>query len=245
MDSKGLTRFSDPMVMTFDELLKLGESMDQKDPNLFEQLVNRTSQDDLALVIYTSGTTGPPKGAMLSHRNVVWTSESIGKAIPIRETDELLSFLPLSHIAERMFSVFLPITFGYTVNFAESTDTIQANFQEISPTIIFAVPRIWEKYYSTIRIKMANSSWFKKICYATAEKISLKYGKMRFQPGGAPLYLKVSRAIANVLIFYKLRERLGFERVRLAVSGAAPISPDVSEIFSWNRCSAEGSLRPN
>ena len=231
MDSKGLTRFSDPMVMTFDELLKLGESMDQKDPNLFEQLVNRTSQDDLALVIYTSGTTGPPKGAMLSHRNVVWTSESIGKAIPIRETDELLSFLPLSHIAERMFSVFLPITFGYTVNFAESTDTIQANFQEISPTIIFAVPRIWEKYYSTIRIKMANSSWFKKICYATAAKISLKYGKMRFQPGGAPLYLKVSRAIANVLIFYKLRERLGFERVRLAVSGAAPISPDVLKYF--------------
>ncbi|MCX5874264.1 MAG: long-chain fatty acid--CoA ligase [Deltaproteobacteria bacterium] len=231
MDSKGLTRFSDPMVMTFSDLLKLGESVEEKNPNLFDQLIGKATLDDLALVIYTSGTTGPPKGAMLSHRNVSWTTRSIGAAIPIFEYDELLSFLPLSHIAERMFSVFLPIRFGYTVNFVESTDTIQANFQEISPTVIFAVPRIWEKYYSTIRIKMANATWFKKMAYGIAEKISLQYGKRRFQPGGAPLYLKALRSIVNALIFYKLRERLGFERVRLAVSGAAPISPNVLKYF--------------
>jgi len=163
IDSKGLTRFSDPMVMTFSDLLKLGESIEQENPNVFDQLVGKTTLDDLALIIYTSGTTGPPKGAMLSHRNVSWTTRSIGAAIPIFESDELLSFLPLSHIAERMFSVFLPIRFGYTINFVESTDTIQANFQEISPTVIFAVPRIWEKYYSTIKIKMANATWFKKM----------------------------------------------------------------------------------
>ncbi len=231
MDTKGLKRFSDPMVMTFDELLKLGESMEEKNPDLFEKLTNNTNLDDMALIIYTSGTTGPPKGAMLSHRNISWTTKSIGDATPIFETDELLSFLPLSHIAERMFSVFLPIRYGYTVNFVESTDTIQANFQEISPTVIFAVPRIWEKYYSTIRIKMANSTWFKKVCYSIAEKISLQYGKARFQSGAAPIYLKALRSIVNILIFYKLRERLGFERVRLAVSGAAPISPDVLRYF--------------
>ena len=231
MDTKGLKRFSDPMVMTFDELLKLGESIEEKNPDLFEKLTNNTNLDDMALIIYTSGTTGPPKGAMLSHRNISWTTKSIGDATPIFETDELLSFLPLSHIAERMFSVFLPIRYGYTVNFVESTDTIQANFQEISPTVIFAVPRIWEKYYSTIRIKMANSTWFKKVCYSIAEKISLQYGKARFQSGAAPIYLKALRSIVNILIFYKLRERLGFERVRLAVSGAAPISPDVLRYF--------------
>ncbi|MFA6223049.1 MAG: long-chain fatty acid--CoA ligase [Desulfomonilaceae bacterium] len=231
MDTKGLKRFSDPMVMTFDELLKLGESMEEKNPDLFEKLTNNTNLDDMALIIYTSGTTGPPKGAMLSHHNITWTTKSIGDATPIFETDELLSFLPLSHIAERMFSVFLPIRYGYTVNFVESTDTIQANFQEISPTVIFAVPRIWEKYYSTIRIKMANSTWFKKVCYSIAEKISLQYGKARFQSGAAPIYLKALRSIVNILIFYKLRERLGFERVRLAVSGAAPISPDVLRYF--------------
>lgn len=231
MDPKGLTKFSDPMVCTFEELLELGDQLDKKDPGLFDRLVESVNPEDMALIIYTSGTTGPPKGAMLSHANIVWTTWSIGEALKIYPDDQLVSFLPLSHIAERMFSVFLPIRFGYTINFTESPDTVMANFREVSPTVIFAVPRIWEKYYSSIRIKMANATWFKRVSYATAEKVSLLYGRKRFSGNRIPLYLRALRGFFNAVVLYKLRERLGFERVRLAVSGAAPISPDVLRYF--------------
>jgi len=231
MDPKGLRGFSDPMVITFQDLLERGRELDTRDPHRFADMVARTQPEDLALIIYTSGTTGPPKGAMLSHRNIAWTTWSIGAAVPLDPSDELLSFLPLSHIAERMFSVFLPIRFGYTVNFTESLDTVTDNFREVSPTLIFAVPRIWEKYYSAIRIRVANATWFKRVAYGLAEAITAKYGRVRFERKAVPVWLQLLRSFANLLVFYKLRERLGFDRVRVAISGAAPISPDVLRYF--------------
>lgn len=231
IDTKGLKGFSDPMVMTFDELLAKGKEINDNNPNMFDELANQIDPDDMALIIYTSGTTGPPKGAMLSHHNVTWTTWSIGEALPIYPDDELLSFLPLSHIAERMFTTFLPLRFGYTVSFTESPDTVMDNFREISPTVIFAVPRIWEKYYSGIRIRIANATWFKKISYGLAEKIGRQYAESLFRHRKVTPGLRVMRFLANILVFYQLRERLGFERCRMAVSGAAPISPDVLKYF--------------
>jgi long-chain acyl-CoA synthetase len=168
---------------------------------------------------------------MLSHYNIVWTTWSVGEALPLYSTDELLSFLPLSHIAERMFTSFLPLRFGYTVNFTESPDTTMQNFREISPTIIFAVPRIWEKYYSGIRIRIVNATWFKRVAYVIAERIGRRFAKLKFSGKKPPLLARALHFLANTLVFYKLRERLGFERCRLAISGAAPISPDVLKYY--------------
>ena len=145
IDTEGLRHFSDPMVMDFEQLLALGAEHDAAHPGLFEQRLASRGRDDLALLIYTSGTTGPPKGAMLSHNNVLWTTKALAQAIPVYENDELLSFLPLSHIAERMFSVYMHLRFMYTVNFIENVDTVTENVVEVSPTVFFAVPRIWEK----------------------------------------------------------------------------------------------------
>ncbi|MEJ2719113.1 MAG: AMP-binding protein [Deltaproteobacteria bacterium] len=232
IDPKGLRDFSDPMVMTFDELLAQGQELDQREPDRFDQTTRTVRPEDQALTIYTSGTTGPPKGAMLSHYNVAWTGWSIGEALPLYSTDELLSFLPLSHIAERMFSSFLPLRFGYTVNFTESPDTVMANVQEVSPTVMFAVPRIWEKYYSGIRIRIANATWFKRVSYFLAERIGRRYAELKFQRKKIPIGLRFLRLIADIVVLYKLRERLGFERLRDAVSGAAPISPEVLKYYN-------------
>jgi len=142
-----------------------------------------------------------------------------------------MSFLPLCHVFERLFSVFAHITHGYTVNFIESLDTVTDNMSEISPTVGYAVPRVWEKYLSAVYIKMSDATWFKRLVYATA----LRAGKMRaslkmdFRP--VPLYLELLYQLAHLAVFRKLKERLGFDRLRVAYSGAAPISPDVLHYF--------------
>ncbi|MDY7031079.1 MAG: AMP-binding protein [Thermodesulfobacteriota bacterium] len=231
IDMEGLKHFKDPMVMSIEELAQSGRDLDERDPALFETHLNEPNPEDTALLIYTSGTTGPPKGAMLSHANILWTTEALREATPFYESDELLSFLPLSHIAERMFSVFCPIRYGYTVNFIENTDTVTQNMVEVSPTVFFAVPRIWEKYYSTIAIRMSDATWLKRSLYYISLKIGAKDTELKLANKKVPLLLRGIFLLVHFSIFRKLKEKLGFDRVRLAISGAAPISPDVLRYY--------------
>ena len=231
MDTEGLRHFEDPMVISFDELLKLGEEFDKNNPDVYEARLACRKPDDLALLIYTSGTTGPPKGAMLSHENVLWTGRSMASAEPFYDDDESISFLPLSHIAERNFTTFMPLTFKNTINFIENVDTVTDNVVEVSPTAFFAVPRIWEKYASSIFIKMKDATWFKRMVFGFAMKIGKKRAEARLSPEGVPPMLKLTYSIVHFAVFRKLKERLGFERIRVAISGAAPISADVLKFY--------------
>ncbi len=231
-DKKGLRNFRHPKVMFFDELLDEGEKAIQKKPELFETLMDTVKPDDLALLIYTSGTTGPPKGAMLTHKNATWMADAVAKANPVYDTDELLSFLPLCHIFERLFSVFLHIRYGYVINFVENLETVPQNMREVSPTVGYGVPRIWEKYYSNVAIRMADATWFKRSVFALARRIGEKHARYRMvyriRP---PFYVRAAYFLAYWAVFRKLKERLGFDRMRIAYSGAAPISPEVLLFF--------------
>ncbi|MCD6295648.1 MAG: AMP-binding protein, partial [Deltaproteobacteria bacterium] len=230
-DLEGLRHFEDPMVKTYDEILELGREIVEKEPDIFENRMKDLTPEDLSVLIYTSGTTGPPKGAMLTHRNVTWMGRTIVIDNPIEDDDEVMSFLPLCHIFERLFSVFAHLTHGYTVNFIESLDTVTDNMREISPTVGYAVPRIWEKYLSAVYIRMSDATWFKKLVFGIALKIGKNRAtrRMNFRP--VPFYLEVLFKLASLAVFRKLKERLGFERLRVAYSGAAPISPDVLHFF--------------
>jgi len=230
-DLKGLRHFKDPVVMTYHELLEIGRHIVEKDPDLFEKRMAEVTPDDLSVLIYTSGTTGPPKGAMLTHGNVTWMGKAVSAAVPMKKTHETLSFLPLCHIFQRIFSVFVHITFGYTVNFIENLDTVTDNMKEISPTFQIAVPRIWEKYLSAIYIRMSDATWFKRLVFYIALKIGKKRTTLKMNLKPVPFYLEVLFQLAYFTVFRKLKERLGFERMDVAVSGGAPISPDVLHFF--------------
>ena len=230
-DTEGLRQFDDPMVMSFDDLLELGQKVAANHPELFPERVKRIDPDDMAVLIYTSGTTGPPKGAVLTHSNCVWMGSALSSNNPMYDTDTVMSFLPLCHIFEQLFTVLSHMQVGHVVNFIESPDTIVDNMIEISPSVGHAVPRIWEKYYSAIMIRMSDATWFKRLVFGVALKIGKKRATrlMNFEP--ITPSLKMLYALAHFAVFRKLKERMGFDRIRVAYSGAAPIAPEILHFF--------------
>lgn len=229
MDLEGLEGFADPQTMTLDELRTLGRAL--QDAGVLEARIRETAEEDVAVLLYTSGTTGPPKGAMLTHRNLLWTAQALGAANPLYPTDTALSFLPLAHIAERMLSLYLPLVWGYTVHFAESLDTLFQNLQEVRPTILFAVPRLWEKLSAQVELHMREADFLKRTAYRIAVRFGRRYALLRLAAQPIPLPLRVAHALSEVLLLRPLRRRLGLDRVRFAVSGAAPIAPEVLEYY--------------
>lgn len=230
-DWKGLRDFADPMVMRFDDFLALGMKADAKAQEALDKRIAGLSPDATALLVYTSGTTGPPKGAMLSHNNLMTTGRMLNEVNPIFESDDALSFLPLCHIAERMMTVVNQLLFGYTVSFAESLDTVPQDLREVSPTVLFAVPRIWEKFYSRILLTMREAELSKRLAYSAAVRVGKKAARAREQGRRPGLMLAALNRLAHMSVFYPLKKRLGLERTRLAISGAAPISPEILRYF--------------
>ena len=230
-DTEGLRHFKDPIVMTFEELVESGSKLAAEHPEMFAERIAQIEPDDLSALIYTSGTTGPPKGAMLTHRNCTWMGRAISSAVVITIRDEVMSFLPLCHIFEQLFTLLGHFTCGYIVNFIESPDTVAENMMEISPTLGYAVPRIWEKYYSAIQIRMSDATWFKRLVFFSALAIGKRRArlKMNFKP--VPVYLELVYQLAYWAVFRKLRERMGFDRIRVAISGAAPIAPEILQFY--------------
>jgi long-chain acyl-CoA synthetase len=231
-DMEGLSQFSDPMVMPFDELLALGREHDAAHPDLWEKLVARSKAEALALLVYTSGTTGPPKGAMLSHRNVVFQLRNADAFIPVSEGDEQLAFLPLCHIAERTFTVFLPLRSGAIANFAESVETVPDNVREVAPTTFFAVPRIWERFYSGIAIRMKEATWIGRTAYRGAVGLGLKVVEAELAGRRVSPMLRFAHHIADFLVLDNIKRVIGMHRVKFAGTGAAPIAPD---LIKWYR----------
>jgi len=220
---KGAPKIADDMVMSWEEFLAQGDSIEEK---AYFDRVERLDPNALATLIYTSGTTGPPKGVMLSHHNLAWTA---GKAIDIIETstaDCSLSYLPLSHIAEQMFTIHTPITTGSRIYFAESIEAVPENLKEVQPTVFFGVPRIWEKFNAGIAAKLKGATGVKAKLVSWARKVGWEANKAPGQPKG------LQYRLANKLIFSKLKPAIGLGNARVCISGAAPIAREVLEFFA-------------
>lgn len=228
-DAQGLWGFSHPRVMFYDEFLTKGREYGAQHPQAVDDRLAEIQPDDTAMIIYTSGTTGRPKGAMISHHNILNMTESFLMITEGRESDELLSYLPLAHIYENLISVFQAVWSGATVNFVESLDTLALNLREVSPTVFASVPRIWEKFVSMVEIKMSDSTILKRFLYRLALNVGLK--RIREPKGTSKrMWLNIAYWPLYWGVLYHLKRMIGLERIRYSVCGAAPASP---ELFEW------------
>ncbi|MBV7380761.1 AMP-dependent synthetase/ligase [Maritimibacter dapengensis] len=224
-DREGLATFSHKKVMFLDELYALGEKA--ANPDRFEKALETVQPEDPRMLIYTSGTTGPPKGAILTHRNMMFQLVAGEQMLDFHETDEQLCFLPLCHVLERLVSVEAPIANGCTVNFAESPETVFENLQEVNPDTFAGVPRIWEKVYSRVMILRSEAGPIGSKAFDLAMLLGNRYAKAD-NPG---LGLKLGKLVAEFAVLRNLRRMLGFANARRVTSGAAPISPELIEWF--------------
>jgi long-chain acyl-CoA synthetase len=226
-DMEGLAGFSDPMVMSLAEFFALGRNHRQGRESLWDQMIASRSSDDLAILVYTSGTTGPPKGAMHANRSVVHQMRHANDLFPSREVEERLVFLPLCHVAERVGGYYLSLALGSVMNFAESPETVPDNLREVQPTIFLAVPRIWEKFYSAVTIALKDATPLQNFAYRRALAIGYRMSDYRRVGAKPPLSLKLANRVAYLLVFRNIRRMIGLDRCKMALTGAAPIAPDL------------------
>ncbi len=231
VDMKGLRNYSREKIVSFQEIEERGRQLAAENPGLFASEVAQGRPEDVCIMIYTSGTTGKPKGAMISHENIEATTLSTIKAINPTVTDTVVSYLPLCHVAEKIFTLFLPIYVGFPVNFAESIATIQSDLREIAPTIFLGVPRIWEKLQSSIIINIKETSAFQRWLYHKCMAIGRRRSELLLAGKPVGPGLKILDTLAYWLIFRSLQNFIGLRKAHFCFSAAAKISPEVLRFF--------------
>jgi long-chain acyl-CoA synthetase len=238
LESRGIRhRYDHEQLMSWEDFLEMGRQHRAEHPDAVAQRLAEQRSDDLATLIYTSGTTGPPKGVMLTVANVefairILAEEGAFTDPPPGPDDLMLSYLPLSHVAERIFTTWFNAASGTQVNFAESIETVPQNLREVQPTVLFGVPRIWEKLLASVEIRLAGASWLKRKVASFWLGVADRIGSTLVETGGVhTARTRLLYAVGHVFFYRALKDRLGMRKVRYAASGAAPIAPEVLRFF--------------
>ena len=212
------------------ELEKVGREERSRKSQLYEQLSAQPQPDDLATIIYTSGTTGEPKGVMLTHHNLVSNALSSGEVFDLRPDDTALSFLPLSHVFERTV-LYIYMSFGVQINFARGVETVAEDIKEVRPTVVTAVPRLFEKIYATINKRAAEQSPMKQKIFHRSVEVGREVAVLRDKGERVPIRLALELKALDRLVFTKWRNAVG-GRLRFFVSGGAALPPELAYIFA-------------
>ncbi len=239
VEPRGFGDYDDERLLFWDDFLDMGRRHREEHPDAVAERMAAATDDDVMTLVYTSGTTGPPKGAMLTNRNAAFAMDKIINLpermpdnTPPNPSDLIVTYLPLCHVAERIFSTWTLVSAGPSLNFAESIETVQQNLREIQPTLFFAVPRIWERIHASIHIKANDASWLKRQLLRVGFRMAAVIGREKVAAGGVhTVKSRILYAIGWPLVFRAMKERIGLRRCRHAGSGAAPIAPEVLEFF--------------
>ncbi|MFT5138996.1 MAG: long-chain acyl-CoA synthetase [Lysobacterales bacterium] len=229
-DMEGLRSLDDEQCLSFDALLELGRQFETANPDAWDTEIAAIDPEDLMVLTYTSGTTGMPKGSMINHRNALYQANSVVQGLDYRRGDELLGFLPLAHIAGRVFYIFCLIASRCRVNLVESLETVDRDLQEVAPTTHFAVPRVWEKQYARVSIKLKDSTAVGRWAYEWAINLGHRTRIYRVKGQKAPVFLRLVYALASRFVLRNIRQMLGIEKARWLSTAAAPIA---SDLIDW------------
>ena len=229
-DPRGLAGLDEPVLKSLEEVIEAGRTVADGAAR-FDRELARGSPDEVAMIAYTSGTTGRPKGALLTHRNMIGTAESYTKGERVERGDNWLAFLPMAWVGDAIYSLAVSLVAGATVNCPESPETVQRDLRELGPTIVLAPPRIWEALLTQVQVRAADSSALKRKVFdyfkgvAERRELLLQSGKT------VPASMALAYAAGEWLVYAPIRDLLGFRLTRWAVTGGAPLGPDTFRFF--------------
>jgi long-chain acyl-CoA synthetase len=230
-DPKGMRNYQQDFLISLKKVQEVGQWMDKKEPGLFENLVNQGHGDDICLLFYTSGTTALPKGALLSHWNMLTMGHNLMAVDPCYDTDDFVSYLPFAWIGEQMMSISCGLQVGYTLNFPEEPTTAREDIRQIGPHVMFAPPRLYEGMTRQVQVKYIDSSWIKRKIYEFSTKVGYKVADLKFKKKPVPLTWSILHGLAYLLMQKKLKDHLGMSRLRHAYTGGAAMGPDHFRFF--------------
>ncbi len=229
-DPRGMAKYDEPILKSVPDVLKMGRAAADGRAE-FDRELAMGGADDIAMIAYTSGTTGRPKGVLLSHRNIVGTSENYTKGEKVERGDNWLAFLPMAWVGDAMYSLGVAMVTGAVVNCPESPETVQRDLRELGPTIVLAPPRIWENLLTQVQVRAADSSMLKRKLYNYYIDVARRRELLVHEGKSVGAGLKLAHAIGEWVIYAPLRDLLGFRKTRWAVTGGAPLGPDTFRFF--------------
>lgn len=230
-DPKGMRYYRDPALISYREVQEMGRKLDEENPGLFEQMISEGKAEDTCLIFYTSGTTALPKGAVLTHRNMLSMGKNLLWVDPISEDAEFLSFLPMAWIGEQMMSVSEGIIAGFTLNFPEEPEVFLENLREIGPEVMFSAPRNYEAMVRSCMVKYADTTWIKRKTWDLCMGIGYKVADMKFEKKTIPWYWKALWWVSYWINHRQVLDTLGLRKLKYAYTGGAPLGDEQFRFF--------------
>jgi len=230
-DPKGLRNYDDPILISFDDVVRLGREYESGHPDLFEENLAKVRNDDTAFIYYTSGTTGAPKGALLSHHALLNTARSFVDRYPLSEDDDLISNFPAAWVGDSFFASIPHLLTGARLNFPEEPETIASDTREVGPNFVIYGPRQWEGLVSEIQVKMIDAGPLKRLCYHLFLPVGYKIAEIKFRDESPNLFWRALYRVADTLLFHPLKDKLGLSGIRFAVTGSSVLSLDTFQMI--------------